>query len=754
MTKPLINNDLSKNKGQIVLEYIIFGLCLCVIALRATFTEALNPHAAIRSGGLTNTVYSLVISGVLILLFLIWFWVNFSAGKFSYRRTNLELGIYVFVIASILSGLAAANKRLTITNIVTLLAPILMAFILVQILNSRSRIKLLLYVIATLGIVSTYQCYEQFHWNREQIKFYEQNPEAVLASQGISPNSLKQWQYEHRLYSKDIRGFFTTSNSAGSFAILASFAAMALVLEKFKNRKDSHINTGKLIISSAAGVVVIFGLLLTKSKGAITAGAISAIMFVTYLCFGKQLKKYKKAILITCSLLALFITAAVIWFGSTYDKLPGGNSMLVRWQYWQASAKMSADSFPLGVGPGNFATFYTHYKPSAALETVSDPHNFILSLLSQYGIAGLLGFIALFLLPLSKIVNTNFVTMEDDSRTISLRTKITLLIIISAALLFIRPILMPMPADGTSQQIAAAALILYIMPVFVFIAGFALLITAENKTQNSALTIAALFCAVVGVLIHNLIDFAIFEPAVYTTLWAVMACLIAANHHAKSTPYIVKQPRFVSKLLVVLISIAIVSAYLNYAFVPVVKAGIKIQDAMAKPENAHQLLDAAAKDDPFDPTALNINGTLYLQRYRQSEDRNHSLLAKAEDCFKAAIVRNSADYSYYEKLADVYTRYNETEEQDNLTEAFKYMSHAIRCYPNSARLRIKSAQLSEKMNNTEIAVSQYRKAVKIEDDYRKQFKMLYPEHKVFSRLGQEKYDMAKQRIEKLSKELK
>ena len=758
MTETSINGGISKSKGQVVLEYIIFSLCLCVIALRATFTEGLNPHAMVKFGGIAGTIYSLGVSGMLILLFLVWFVVNYSAKKFLYRFSNLEIGICIFIIGSVFAGTAAANKRLAITNIVTLTAPVLMAIVLVQTLNCRSKIKLLLYVIAALGIVSTYQCYEQIHWNDQQIKFYEQDPEAVLNMQGISPNTLKQWQYEHRLYSKDIKGFFTTSNSAGSFAILASFAAAALILEKFKKRKSNATDTGKLLISAAAGAAVILGLLLTKSKGAIAAAGISAIMFVSYLCFGNWLKKNRRAVITSCLLLVLIGAAAVICYGLTYDKLPGGNSMLVRWQYWRASAQMYTDFFPNGVGPGNFATSYARYKPPAALETVSDPHNFLLSLLTQYGLVGFFGFITLFFIPLSKVVNARFVPTENSTANLTLRTKIILLIIVSAAMLLLRPLIIKMPLGGTSDQVAAASIILYLMPVIVFIAGFVFLTAGENKSENCDITIAALFCGIIGVLIHNLIDFAVFEPGVYTTLWAIMACLIAANHQAKAIPYVVKQPKTSSKLFIAGSAVILTLAYVSYAFVPVVKAGTKVQKAMTYPENAHQLLNAAAEDDPLDPTASNLNGAFYLRKYQQAQNQDSMRLEKAAAHFKKAIKREPVNFKFYENLADTYIIYSNIEgkeENENyLTKAFRNMHGAVTCNPGSARLRIKIAQLSQKMGSTEDAIAQYRKAIEIEDDFRKQFQAMYPDYEVFSRLGAKKYDMAKQRIEELSKKVK
>ncbi len=62
-------------------------------------------------------------------------------------------------------------------------------------------------------------------------------------------------------------------------------------------------------------------------------------------------------------------------------------------------------------------------------------------------------------------------------------------------------------------------------------------------------------------------------------------------------------------------------------------------------------------------------------------------------------------------------------------------------------------EFAEQLGKNDSALEQYKKAVEIEDAYRKQFEMMYPGKKVFSRLGYEKYNLAKQRIEYLSKQL-
>ena len=748
-----------KSAGQVIFEYVLLGFCLCVIALRSTFTESPITQSPSLPSHIGDIVYSLTISAGLFLCFVFWFVWSFCSNRFIYRITGIELGLCLFGIAAIFAGLAASDKRLAINNVVMLLAPPLMAIMLAQILDSQTKIKLVLVVIAALGVVSACEsAYQLFVTNQAMIEQYEQAPLTLLEPLGIEPGTFAQFLFEHRLFTQGVRGFFTTRNSAGSFALMASFAAIALFIDKFKNRKSTSdmryaICDKRFATSCAALTIIVLGLILTRSKGAILGSLFAAILFMAYLYLGQWAKSHKKAILIISLLLIIASSWLVISYGLKHNRLPGGSGMLVRWQYWHASAKMYADHPLAGVGPGNFANFYPHYKPPEALESVADPHNFPLSILTQYGPLGLVGFLAMILVPLWRATSASSIEHRISSieyRVSSKALAVTFLIVISAALLLIRPMIIPAAPADTLDVIIYVILTLYIAPVAAFVIGF-LLLTASLKTirdkqyaiRNTRIA-AALFCAVLGVLLHNLIDFALFEPGVFTTFWAIIACLIALHrsslvHHPSS---------LVSRVSSCAAGVLILIVFVRYAWWPVYKSTAKIQQAhqsfsIGQSWQAHHLLTEAGEYDRLDPTALKLNGQLYLQRY--DVEKQPALLKKAEQCFLQAIERNKADYKNYEKLSTVYELLDQTQ------EAYDWALAATELYPGSGRLRFKLAKIAEQLGKTNIAIEQYRKAIEIEDSYRCQFQIMYPERKeIVSRLGEEKYQFAIKRVKELS----
>ncbi|GAF78225.1 unnamed protein product, partial [marine sediment metagenome] len=274
-------------------------------------------------------------------------------------------------------------------------------------------------------------------------------------------------------------------------------------------------------------------------------------------------------------------------------------------------------------------------------------------------------------------------------------------------------------------------------------------------------TTAILACAVLAIALHNLIDFAIFEPGVLTTFWATIACLVAMNSQTNPRPQVVLKSAPVSRALAVAAALAISAAYLSYVLVPVGKATARTQwanqaIATGQFEYAHQFLERGARDDPLSATALAFNGRLYLHRVGLIPEKNRELLLAAADCLQAAIERNGQAFKNFERLTQVYGLLAETstpqEKIDWLNKALDTASQAVERYPGCGRLHFKLARIAEQADKTDVAIEHYNKAIEIEDAYRDQFRQIYPERKeVVSRLGEEKYNLAKDKLKALSK---
>jgi O-antigen ligase/tetratricopeptide (TPR) repeat protein len=717
---------------------------------------------------ISDTLYSLSVSGVLLAAFVYWLVWRLWTGKLSFYSTGIEVGLLLLCAAIVISGFIAPDKRMVITYAALLVTPALMALLLVHVLDSPSKTSALLATIAALGIVNTYEGADQFFSsNQVTIEQYEQNPQSLLEPLGIEKGTLQHFLLEHRLYSKGVRGYFTTRNSAGSFLLMSLFAAAALLVERMERRRLQTIRPAFVLAAAAMVVVILCGLVLTKSKGAILGLLFAAAVLLAYRQFGRWLYAHRRLLLFACAVSIVASVCVVISYGLSHDRLPGGNSMLVRWQYWRASAKMYAHHPLTGVGAGNFAHFYTRYKPPAALESVADPHNFVLSILTQIGPLGLVGFLIMLAGPLSKVHRP----LSSDNRPAGLLQgpapkviAVLALIATCATTLLIRPFLIPMPQADSFDVLVCLAIALYIAPTIVLLIGLWLLTwppqTSTGADAKPTLTIPILFCAVLAVLLANLIDFAIFEPPVYTAFWAMIACMLAVhNRTSDRRPFALKQ-RPVLRILTTALAGATLLAYFNFALLPVAKTTSAMQRAKqaisaGQFDAAYELLDAATKDDTLNSTVPALKARLYLEQFRTERPGDSALLVQAEKYLQIAIERCPASHKNFERLTEVYASLADISAGEQRTtwlgKALDAAQAALERYPGCERLHLDLARVAEQLGKTDLALEHYKRTVEIEDSYRRQFRTMYPAWKeLVSRLGNDKYNYALDKIKELS----
>lgn len=151
---------------------------------------------------------------------------------------------------------------------------------------------------------------------------------------------------------------------------------------------------------------------------------------------------------------------------------------------------------------------------------------------------------------------------------------------------------------------------------------------------------------------------------------------------------------------------------------------------------------------------MNLNAKLYIQHYEQTGKNQPILLERAVECLLKAIQRNNSDFKNHESLSDICNSLADISTSNNkkiwLNKALESIQNAIERYPGLGRLHFKLAQTAEKLGNNTLAFEEYKKTVKIEDNFRDLFAIMYPDRQIVSRLGKKQYNTAKNKIEKLT----
>ncbi|MHC5145739.1 MAG: O-antigen ligase family protein [Planctomycetota bacterium] len=747
------------------LDNTLLCIVLGLTVLRTTIIEAPLVEQFQTRLMISSEVVSLLISTILLACLGLWLFAAVVSGRLRWRKTGFGVAACVFILAGVLSAVFASDKRSAVTDLVTLITPVLTGLLLVQLLTSSAKIRLALLLILSVGVAATVQCFDQHAESNEiMVADYEADPDKHLEKMGIEPDSMQHWMYEHRLYSKDIRGFLMTSNSAASFFLFAIFAGLGLCLQSF-GRKMTQEKMAACVCYLLALGVVLFGLFLTQSKGGIGAFMLGALLLVVLLVFRRAKWKYRRILGVLVLLLIVVAGGVVIHYGAQHGRLPGGSSMLVRWQYWVSAAEMIREHPVTGVGGGNFSTLYTHYKIPAASETIQNPHNWILSLLSQYGPLGLIAFLAAVSVPLYRTwAFHNTTATVPDSETPSPRGNLWIGVLAFAAfaLLFIRPLLVDSELLQQKASVwAAAYLVLYLLPAGVTIITFVLLYVASSgdgqvDNRNDRLTIA-IICGLVAVLFHNLIDFAIFEPGNFGVFWLLVAILVAQKRNAEEVSDAAVPSRTSTRLGILTGLFLIGIVYLTVVLLPPLRADRLFKRMLTGNGQYRKLRQLAIDADTLSPNAAYKIARMFIQPFENKHVINTypDWLQKASHYAQIAADRNPESFKPWRLQGQInllLTEQTEGEQKKTyLKTAFDAYQEAVNRYSGSDKLHFDLATVAEKLGRNDIALNHYQAAVDIEDAYRTQFRIMYPERKtVISRLGNADYIEAKSRIETLS----
>ncbi len=742
--------------GSSVWTSLLWLALLAVLCLRASFTESPLAPTTDASQPLTHEAYSIILSSSLLAVAGLWWLGCAMRRQWTWRPVGSGLGVLLFALAAAIGVKVASHTRNAVTDAVTMLAAMTAGMVLVQLLDRPYRVRITLAVLVALGAVQLYQCSEQAtSSNAMLIEQYEKDPGAQLAALGIEPGSFQHSLYEHRLYSRDIRGFFLTSNSAGSFLLLCLAAVLALLAQTRSIAPASNRVLAQALLSLMT-LAILAAIAITFSKGAIGAMVIGVGLFLAWRWYREWIFRRRVILTFAIAFSVFLAVGAILYAGLQRGRLPGGNSMLVRWQYWTASTEMIRDHPLVGVGGGNFGIQYPRYKAPEALETVQDPHNFVLSLLAQYGPLGLLGFLLAIGWPIVRDRYRSVPPIRSDPSSTPTHPPAMLLIgvVLCVVLLAIRPFFVAAePVEGDYNLYLY--IYLYLIPTLVFVCAMLILcvsihrIVPEHGSCDTATAI--LDCGIVAVLIANLVDFAIFEPGIWTALWIVFACRIAMRPW--QPPRLFRSP-FPVRIGMVAAMVVAFGGYREWVFEPVVNGGRQVQAAMRVPDpkESLSLLEPVVNIDPLNPDLPRMLGNARLQF---APDTDQEQIRKAIAAYTLSAMRNPDSFKAYERLARAYERLAHTQTVDakivSLQQSLVWADKTLECYPACDRILFLRAELNERLGHRDRALADYRRSVEIEDAYRAQFRVMYPARTMVSRLGEKNYNDAKSRISELEK---
>jgi|GEM_PF-4054449 len=477
----------------------------------------------------------------------IWLFVHaFATKQWAWRKTTMVPGFILMIVAFGVSTISAGNQHIAIVSGITWLSHFAIGILLVQLLRHHWHKLLIIGILIFVAAMMSYRCWEQATYEMPQlVQQVADHPNDYLKQQGIMPDTFKAAHFLKRVASMDIGGYYIISNTTAAFFILTFCGIVGFMIYAIQHTssKDKMFN---IVLAMLVLGFLALGIRYTESKGGIASLLIVIGGMIVVATIRPFLIKHLRKVLMTIIILIISAISGIVIYGITTRSLPG-NSMLVRWQYWEGVIDIG--HFATGVGSFNFLYHYlTHMSPGAP-ETVQDPHNIYLSFLSQWGILGLGGFLSIFVLlfyHLKDIVsNTTRCEIKLDWGNNDLKKYIgfgTLSIVIITVSRFILTFNSNV-VNGTERL--PLIIISYLIPSIVGFIAFtfsALMIMKSNAQDGDNLAgdhyhwlpLTASF-GIAAFLLQNSIDFALFQPSVGQILFVTIALTMGyTNSYTKA----------------------------------------------------------------------------------------------------------------------------------------------------------------------------------------------------------------------------
>ena len=665
-----------------------------------------------------------------------------------YRRTGLELGAAIVLVAAVVSCLFAGNKRLAINATVDWLCYPVLAITLTQLLHRSQLRRILLAGVLASACVQVFYCAEQSWFGFDETwEHYQTIKTQFWTDQGVDLNSGRVEAFEQRMLAHEATGVLPHSNVTASYLVLCGFAAIGVASACWRRQAPRHefdsvarsgvpdgrepivprwiVNlTLALIAASLLG-----GVLLTKSVGAIVSAEIGLALWMIVWGFRTWFGRNRgRALLIAWAMTGIG-AGAVVGHGLWHDSLPGV-SLTFRWQYWQSSAAMVSDHPLTGVGRENFGRHYLQYKPIESPEEVANPHNLLVQAATDWGILGLAGMVAMLLgasIAVTRVSTEESVRAGPASSTSSPSSWCLWGI---GLLLFVVCGLSTMLGTEDPRFVYYKTVTTGLVWSFSFIAVALALhhATLGNPPRMESLR-TGVAIGLFTFLLHDAINFALFVPGTATTLFALLAFCTAERWSEHDDQAIAPASR---RWLPPMVAAAVALLAVLYGIMPVAGARAKIALAQSKArayrdgpleqQPVYRLLADAIDADRWDPTPC-ARQAEWLMAVSSLSNRQQEAWKLAKVAINQAITRDPVHLKPRRVLVNLHlTRAAALGEGADYLAAVAAAHESMKLYPLDPKGQVRLAdcqlQAGRALGSEELlraAVERYREAIALDD---------------------------------------
>jgi O-Antigen ligase len=513
----------------------------------------------------------------------------------------------------------------------------------------------------------------------------------LLQQHNWAEGSFPAKQFALKILHGDLATFFNSANTFAAMLALLGVVVTGLFLSRARERKSLAL----LVLP-----IPFFWLLwLTQCKAAFVTLALAFGIFFFLHFASPILSRFRKTIYFLFIAIFLAGIALTVQYGLRHGNLHN-DSLNFRWRYWVAASHIFREHPLLGVGWNSFGEHYLAVRLPAAPEEIKDPHNMLVRTLTELGIIGGGLFIAFLATAWWRMTQSTFPSSTD-------RGVITARSLMAAVVL---ALLINLSSTIDYSQISAYVFIEVIRRfLYLGLLLIAIIFVLNTRTKQLAGSPMKWFPAAIAIglclfLIHNLIDFAIFDPSPGPLmLFALLTGTLIGIRSDQTAPAKWPWLRFG---ICTTIFLAAAGGFVT----PLVLADADVQQAddlfrAGKMDQAIPLYSDARRLVPYNPE--------YPLRQAEALVYNNAARPAIDAAIDTAVASDMRFTEAY-LLRARYLQRQPTLDGPAITEAYQ---HALALDPNEVTIRLEFADALKNLGKPQDAVEQYQKALWYNDQF-------------------------------------
>jgi tetratricopeptide (TPR) repeat protein len=610
------------------------------------------------------------------------------------------LGVFALVSTAWASDRFAAAVHAT-----TFAAAGAIAWAAAQTVRSWARFRLVSAVLAALLMVYLSQgiYYRQVELPDLQ-RTVERQKERILQERGFEPGSFAATQFLQRITSGEMVGFGASPNSYAACLVMLGLVGLGVVVQGVRDKRDAVL----LVLPVAAVALTVYVGLFTRSRTAALTPVVGVALVAMAIALRPLAARFRKGLFLAGVGGFTLAAAGVVVYGLQTNSLPG-DSLNFRWRYWVASWELFQEHLARGVGYANFGASYLAHRLPAAAEEIRDPHNLFVRFACELGLAGVA---ACVLWLLATTWEASRPALSPVPKTRGLPVGAIPLALAATAATFINVVAsVDFSADWAFVTIEMFKRLMFLGVMIV--GGSTLLIASRNSAaaDDRPGQLLPLFFAAgaFAFLLHNLIDFAIFEPAPMVLSALLVGALLGVRAPDGDRVSASRLARPAAGVAVVVLACMLIAAFTRFVFPVLLAEGrARLGDQLLREDRATSA--AAAFEQAF--ATVPYNGH-YASRAARAHMFARGDLGRVRALLDAA---SNADPMAIRPLLD--RARLETQlpaDLGDLASADRCFRRALELNPNEVVIRLDLASLLERLGKAEDAREQIRTALRYDD---------------------------------------